>query len=197
MLERFRDAPGDVLDPGDYFADFARYATGIQSAFTKLESAQNRSEPGNPSWEALAAGRWDEALRAMNADGGDGLHALVAEGRIVYLRVRVVTLPLTPYIRWELNLFQRRNAVLGEQIRVAVDEGPERLTALPELVLIDETVAFEVLYDGAGVNSGARRVIDPEVVAAARREIMALYERGVPLADFYSSEVADLPAPRG
>ena len=196
MLEDFRQAPGEHLDPDGYSADFVRFVGDIKSSFTKLECAQHYSESGNPSWEAFAAGRWDEALRLMNADDGDLLHQLVADGRIDYRRVRVVTLPLTPYIQWELNAFQRRNAVLGEQIRVVVDES-NQLTTLPELVVIDDTVAFEVLYDDAGVHSGARLVAEPETVAAARRGIMALFDRGVPLVDFYTSEVADLPAPRG
>lgn len=195
MLERFRQLPGVPLDPDGYTAEFVRAVEAMASTFTKLECSQQYAEPGNPSWEAFSAGRWDEALRLITTDR-DIVHRAVQARGVDYRRVRVVTRPLTPYIQWEINAFVRRNAPLGEQIRVVVDDGAAGLTALPELVVVDETAAFEVLYDAAGVHSGARLVTEREAVSAARREIVALFDRGVSLADFYASEVEGLPPPR-
>lgn len=113
----------------------------------KLERRQHFREPGDASWEAFVRGDWQEALRLIEAQraGLLDLSRLAARHRCRLLRVRVVEVPLTPYLQWELHLLRVR-AECGELIRVT---GPEHIAAyerespVPELVTLNDDTVYE------------------------------------------------------
>ena len=184
--------------------DLASYSDAFDEAykqivFWKLERRQTFREPGIPSWEAFAAGDWDRALE-LNARERDTVRAKVAEDKSLEVesrRLRVVEHPVTPYLQWEMQYF-RLLAEAGEDLRVIDAPSVRRLEAdrlLPEIVILGHRVLFEVLYDAEGTAYGARRIEDPQVIASACREVSDLYAAAEPLLDYFTREIAPLPAP--
>ncbi|OHV66822.1 DUF6879 family protein [Pseudofrankia sp. BMG5.36] len=110
-------------------------------------------------------------------------------------RVRIVERPLTPYLQWEMQVFRHRTGA-DERIRIldAAEVRPlEARRLLPEVLTLDDTVFYEVLYAEEGEYSGARRVDDRAVVRACVDEIARLYDRGEDFRPFFEREVASLP----
>lgn len=167
----------------------------------KLERQQNFREPGDASWEAFARGDWAEALRLIEARRGElvELSELAERHRCRLLRVRVVEWPLTPYLRWELELLRVR-AECGELIRVV---GPEKLGSyeqqrpVPELITLNDDTVYEICYDDQGVLEGAVRHLGPRTRAQVAACIEALYDQGEDIATYFAREVAPLPSPAG
>jgi hypothetical protein len=187
------------LDRSAYHQDFYRhYEDGIAS-LDKLERGQHFEEHGFPSWEAFAAGHWQQALDLI----GQRRPAYTDQARrrdqlnITERRLRVVEFPLTPYVQWELHVLRLR-AELGEHIRVtdAADlAGIEHDRPVPDLVLLGRTVLYEVVYDAQGRPDGCRRTTDADLIADTSTAFTALWERGEPFDAFFTREIAPLPPP--
>ena len=186
LLDRFT---GDRLTSPEYNTDFGqRFWHAGPAGFWKVERRQTFQEPRDQSWRAFQAGDWQRALRLIEEQRAD----LEDEGRrmakrkLGAFRVRVVELPLTPYLQWELHLL-RLVAECADQVHVV---GPdtarpfETYGPLPELVLVGEKVAYEVLYDDAGIAVGAMRFIDPEFTTACRRRLKQLFAAGEDIRTF-------------
>lgn len=192
-------ASGERMDLSEYYADFQKRYLGTRE-FWKLERGQVFAEPGNASWEAFEAGDWGEALRLLE-QGRDDLIAYYRERAArgtVSRRVRVVSLPLSGYLQWELHHLKIRDEVGGHSrilrdIDVAVleDQG-----SLPEIYTMDDDGMYQAVYDQHGVLEYALRYTDAALVRRCRRFIADLYDRGEPIADFFAREVAHLPPPR-
>jgi hypothetical protein len=190
---------GERLELPAYYADFlAHYARSTE--FWKLERGQVYAEPGNESWKAFDRGDWDEALRRIEVrrgtlvnenqeDAARGMHSW---------RVRIVALPPSDYLHWELYSLKVRDES-GEPIRVltdsdvaeAEDQGP-----LPDICTMDAGVMYQVIYDANGVIDHALRYTDEKLVRRCRDFIVDLYERGEPFGAFFRREIAPLPPPR-
>nr|WP_204291964.1 DUF6879 family protein [Micromonospora gifhornensis] len=166
----------------------------------KTERIQTFREPGSPSWEAFAAGRWDEALRIASQpnpelvqffarlhERGSGLH-----------RLRIVEPPLTPYLIWELN-FLRFRAEAGERIRViTVDKVldlEQEHGVVPELMVAGGKAVYDVRYDADGTPVGAEKFVAPQVVAGCRSQVRALLAIAEPFESFFHREVDGLKPP--
>jgi len=202
MLELLPERPAQTLPLDRYRRDFQEHFWETDVSW-KLERQPTFREPGSPSWVAMARGDWArsmrlaEELRPSRAE----LQAKLDAHGIVQRRVRVVTRPLTPYLRWELHLL-RIWAELGEEITVLPADRVHRLESgrpVPEvLVLGDEgspnPVMYEILYE-RGELAGARRFADPDLIAACRAEIAALWRAGETLTTYFDREVAGLPPP--
>src|SRR5690242_16881557 len=133
---------GEPLELDAYREDFRRRDFAVDGYDSwKLERRQDFREPGDPSWEAVVRGDWQQALRLIAERRGEllDLSRLAASHACRLLRVRVVERPLTPYLRWELELLRVR-AECGELIRVI---GPEHVVQyehegpVPELVTLN------------------------------------------------------------
>lgn len=112
-------------------------------------------------------------------------------------RLRIVESPVSPYLQWAMHYF-RMLAQEGMDFRVldaAHLTSHESVRPLPEAVILGEHVLYEILYDPAGTPYGARRVDDPSVIAACRRDVAELYTRGEPLAAYFEREIAPLAPP--
>ena len=199
MLDRIREIPGDVLDHRSYHDDFARETANLRGRIWKLERSQTFKEIGDPSWDAFIAGDWGHALDLLDKDR-DAVRADAernSDQGLEIRRVRVVERPLSPYVQWELHALRM---LAEEGLGVNVIEAA-RLSALevrgrlPEVVVIDDRVLYEVRYEPDWTPCGARRIRAPEVIRSAAREIAELYHRGEPLLGFFDRELTALPAP--
>ncbi|WP_028647126.1 DUF6879 family protein [Nocardiopsis sp. CNT312] len=200
MLDSLARLPGDPLDLDAYGEDFDRRFDALRGADAwKLERLQDFHQPENPSWMRYRSGETAEALRMLEQDRPELLEMFAGLERrsARVLRVRVVEWPLTPYLHWELHSLHIR-AQCGEHIRII---GPEALTnmenggLLPEVVTLGAEATYRIRYDG-GVLAGCVRYTDPEVTAACRSGIAALYESAEPIASFFPREVAAAETPR-
>jgi hypothetical protein len=195
MRDLLRVASGQRLSLSDYEADFYATVESVDGPILKTERRQTFREPGSPSWEAFAAGRWDEALRIAAepnpelkrffdrlAELGSGLH-----------RLRVVTMPLTPYLIWELN-FLRFRAEAGELIRVlttttdAIGKHEREQGTVPELMVVGSRAVYEL---------GADKFVDRAVVNGCRERVASLLAEAEPFDSFFSREVDGLRPPEG
>jgi hypothetical protein len=200
MLEQIHEIPGDILDLDAYMADFSENESKISDRCNKLERRQYFEEPYDPSWRAFAAGDWEESLRLdeelARADTAE-MYATYARRGIEWRRVRVVELPVTPYVQWELHGLKLR-VECGEHISVIPAESVskyeiDRLAS--EVIILGSQVMYEVLYDKSSVLCGGRRINDQAVIQACRSEIEQLYSDGEDFIAFFKREVAHLPAP--
>jgi len=174
---------GDRLDAGAYVADLARQPV---APWWALDRRQNRRLPGQPGRAALAAGRWEEALLLLPE---------VEPFPAARYRLRVVELPPTPYLQWELHGLRAR-ALAGEQVRVVTAAATAGWEPLPDLLVVGDNLVYEQRYDESGAPAGAVRHRDPALVDQARELIRVLSARGEDLATFFAREIEPLPPPR-
>jgi len=197
VLEQIRDIPGQSFDPESYLADCWPYYHRITDVFWKLERIQDFRQPESPSWVAMTEGDWDRALRLLGTGSAD-IRAHEQDLSFMRRRVRIVEHPVTAYLQWEMHSLRRRAEEMGEQIRVVPADAIAHLEArrpLPEVVILGTETLYEVLYDDTGLHSGGRRIDDADVIAACRREMAELYDKGEDLLTYFDREIAPLPAP--
>jgi hypothetical protein len=187
MLDRVAELAGRELKLDDYFEDFDTRFWQVDSSW-KLERRQVFQEPDVPSWAAMAKGDRKRSL-VLADEMRDGIaeyqRRLDARG-IVQRRMRIVELPLSDYLWWELHVLHIR-AGLGERIRVLSPPAIaswETSGPLPEIILLGEQTTYQVRYDQDGIVTGAKLLPDPEVTAACRAEMTALWGKGEDLAAF-------------
>jgi hypothetical protein len=193
------EAVGERLELPEYYADFQRNFRRTRE-FWKLERGQVFAEPADASWEAFDAGDWDEALRLLEERREDlkRYHEENAAAGTQTRRIRIVSLPVTPYLQWELHLLKVRDEA-GGPIRILnasaiadlEDQGP-----LPDIYTMDHSVMYQAVYDERGVLEYALRYTSRPLVASCRDFIAGLYSRGEPIATFFAREIAHLPPPR-
>jgi hypothetical protein len=194
------DAVGERLELPKYYADFRNNFVRSRE-FWKLERGQVYAEPGDASWIAFDGGDWEESMRLLEQRRED-LKRYVLENAAAGTatrRIRIVSLPVTPYLHWELHVLRLRDEA-GGPIRVlqapAVagleDQGP-----LPDIYTMDRNVMYQAVYDEHGVLEHALRYTDAALVSRCRDFIADLYVRGEPISDFFEREIAHLPPPPG
>ncbi|GIJ23609.1 DUF6879 family protein [Micromonospora lutea] len=193
--------PGELLPLNAYWADFdKRFWTTGPPGFWKLERQQTFKEPNDESWQAFAAGRWDESLRILDARRSEfeDYYRRIADGGFATRRVRVVQQPLTPYLQWELHVLRLRHEYGGLTRVVGADRvvAAEAEGALPEIYTLGTDVMYEAIYDADGVLEAARRWRNPRVVARCQDFIESLYNDGEPLDEYFARAVAPLEPPR-
>ena len=199
MLERTRHAVGETFRPVQaYLDDSGRYWSRIDR-FDKLERIQHFREPYDASWRAFAAGRWEESLALTELNRRNVVAEFAEDARLGYTshRVRVVELPIDPYLQWEMHRFKVR-VECGENIRIVGRDAVARFETAgtaPELIFMGSLAMYEVLYDETGELAGGRKFTDPDFVAGCRAEVQALYAKGEDFRTFFEREIAPLPAP--
>lgn len=199
MLDHVHEVPGEIFGEAQaYYDDADQYWERIDR-FDKLERLQHFREPGNHSWEAFANGDWVEAqqIRQRNRPTVIAEFAEDARRGITSRRVRVVDIPVTPYIQWELHGLKLR-AECGENIRI-VDSAAiamhEKSRVVPELIFMDSLAMYEICYDESGLLYGARKFTGPELILECRADFDALYQQGEDLQTFFAREIEPLPPP--
>lgn len=192
-------AAGERMELDAYYADFQEDYNHARE-FWKLESAQVFAEPGSASWQAFNRGDWAEAMRLLEErrEKLTKLHEENAARGTVARRIRIVSLPVTPYLQWELHSLKIRDESGGSiriirdtEIADLEDQGP-----LPDIYTMDRDVMYQAIYDERGVLEHALKFTDRELVSRCRDFIADLYERGEPIGGFFEREIAHLPPPR-
>ncbi|MBL1088658.1 MULTISPECIES: DUF6879 family protein [Streptomyces] len=199
MFESFRRSAGERLQRPEYHADFRRtYESGIRF-LNKLERGQHFKERGFASWEAFAAGKWNEALSLIEEkrDIYAQQFRKAADLGIFERRLRVVEFPVTPYVQWELFVLRLR-VELGDHIKV-LDARKisdlEKTHTVPEVVILGDVVMYEVVYDEDGNAAGANRLTDRALITETSAGFDALYARGEEFFSFFEREIAPLAPP--
>jgi hypothetical protein len=191
-------AVGERLELSEYYADFLDIRTR-STEFWKLERGQVYAEPDDEGWRAFDRGDWDEALR-LNEERRAGLadsHREDAAHGLASHRVRIVSLPPSDYLQWELDLLRIRDEA-GHTVRVLLDSAVADLEdngPLPDLNLLGTDVMYQIVYDGNGVLDHAIRYTDEALVLRWRDFVVGLFGRGEPMSAFFQREIAWLPAP--
>jgi hypothetical protein len=191
-------AVGERMELSAYYADF-QYNFAHAREFWKLERGQVFAEPGDASWEAFDSGDWDESMRLL-ANRREDLkqyHRKNAAAGTTTRRIRIVSLPVTPYLQWELHLLRIRDET-GGPIRILRDTAVAELEdqgPLPEIYTMDHTVTYQAVYDDHGVLEHALRYTGRALVRRCRDFIASLYGRGEPVSTFFQREIAQLPPP--
>lgn len=205
-------ASGLRLSRADYLARF-REEYPRCSQVDKLEAGQRFREPGYAPWEAAQRGNWGEALRLAEEERptlARQYEEATAQGRSLR-RVRLVELPPSDYVLWEMSILRLR-AELGEEIGVITSAG---ITAtdgwpgsnrssmqhpppahMPELVVLGATALYELRYTQEGDLDGALRHTDPELIDGCRQEIGQLLTESEELLAFHDRVTAPLLAAR-
>jgi hypothetical protein len=190
---------GERLELPEYYLDFQRRFRAARE-FWKLERGQAFAEPGNPSWEAFAAGDWNEAMRLHEERREDlkRYHEENAAAGTQARRIRIVSLPATPYLQWELHLLKIRDETGGPVriLQAGAVAGIEDQGPLPDIYTMDRDVMYQAVYDEHGVLECALRYTGRALVARCRDFIAELYARGEPISSFFGREIARLPPPR-
>jgi hypothetical protein len=199
MLERIRHVPGATLDRATYQREFRANWAQVEDFLWTLERAQSFREPGDDAWEPWIQGRWDEALAVMESRRPALIKAAQEDDDlgIEPRRIRVVGLPVTPCLQWELHSLKVR-AECREYVRVLDPAELGDLEAdepLPELTILGSKVLYEVLYDDTAALAGGRRITDTLVIRACRARMAQLWEQAEDLLPFFEREIAPLPPP--
>jgi hypothetical protein len=193
-----RGVPTRLDRPRYHEEYYATLKSGI-AHLNKLERGQNFKERGFASWEAFAAGHWDEALSLIEERRGAYVQQVeeVARLGVRQHRLRVVEFPVTPYVQWELHVLRLRVEV-GDRIRLLDARAIadiEKHRPAPEVVILGRVAMFEVQYDGDGNAAGANHYTDPELIAETSAGFDELYALGEEYADFFDREISLLPPP--
>jgi hypothetical protein len=199
MPEPLGSAVGESMALDDYYDDFERHFWHVDE-FWKLERGQTFAEPGDASWEAFNRGDWAESIRLLEARRPDLLsyHREARDAGVSTYRVRVVELPLSAYLQWELNLLRIRDET-GGPIRVTAGSKVAALEAdgqLPEIYTLGNRVMYQAIYDEYGVLERVLKYTDGELITRSRAFIRRLYDSGEPIRSFFEREIADLPPAR-
>jgi hypothetical protein len=183
----------------DYYADFQLNYRKARE-FWKLERGQVFAEPGDVSWEAYNRGDWTESMRLLKGRRKDlkRYHQENARAGRITRRIRIVSLPVTPYLQWELHLLRLRDKTGGpiRILRVSDVADLEDQDPLPEIYTMDTTCMYQAMYDDHGVLEYALKYTDHGLVSQCRSFIAALYARGEPISRFFRRNIAHLPPPR-
>ncbi|MDA3625161.1 hypothetical protein OU415_06925 [Saccharopolyspora sp. WRP15-2] len=191
---------GVRLGLSEYQRDFGtRFAASGGYASWKLERRQSFREPGNPSWDALVEHGWRESLRIVESQRDEFAEEVREADQlgVELLRIRVVEVPLTPYLQWELHSLVVR-AECGEQIRVVGSDQVASLESeapLPEILTVGQETVYEIVYTDGGVLAGAVRYEDEAVALRCKKIFRELFHRGEDIGRFFQREVVALPPP--
>ncbi|MCW2929720.1 MAG: hypothetical protein JWM19_682 [Actinomycetia bacterium] len=190
---------GERLGLPAYYADFLENYERA-SEFWKLERGQAYAEPDSENWRAFDRGDWEESMRLSEdrrAELAESERQDAARGMTSH-RIRIVSLPPSDYLLWELHVLKIRDEA-GEAINVLLDTEVANLEdhgQLPDINLLDTGVLYQVIYDDYGVLDHAVRYADEALVRRCRDFIAGLFGRGEPIGEFFKREIALLPPPR-
>ncbi|WP_169949423.1 DUF6879 family protein [Microbispora sp. H11081] len=192
-FEHVSQAAGEVLPAAEYRTELYRHLRETEGVVWKLERAQHFHEPDIPSWAAMMSGDWDRSLALMD----EMRFSEDLPPRAELRRLRIVEMPPTPYLQWEIVLLAARTRA-GERVRALQARAVRPLeirAPLPELLVVNPGLMYEILYDEIGAHVGGRRITDPRVVEGCARGIAELYALAEDMVAFHDREVAHLPPP--
>jgi len=160
----------------------------LSGRFFKLEELQSFAEPGDPSFEAYRRGDRIAAARLIKsrvAKQGIMYGSALSRG-VKLLRVRIVDLPITPYLSYEWPAYHV-NATIGETILVpepALISDLRHDRRMKDFLLFDDFLVLLLHYDSAGVFVGATPITDSERVQEYKEFSESLLPKSMPFTEF-------------
>ena len=166
--------------PGEQEPAFAELLGACTTSAVHLEMHDQHltSDPGFQAWLAGRAAPQDPA--AQYRAYIDTVREAVRRG-VSVRRARIISEPVSDYIRWEYSLTGPVNIAAGEQVRWL----PRRLASTlalpgnPYWAFDDRLVRFTV-FAGDGEVAGQQYSEDPDVITACRTAFEAVWEHAVP-----------------
>ncbi|MCI0689234.1 MAG: hypothetical protein L0Y54_18680 [Sporichthyaceae bacterium] len=139
--------------------------------------------PNDPGYQAWRAGQTEQAVKRY-ADWTDTVRAAVARG-ISMRRVRVVSEPVSDYIRFEHAVTQDVNISAGEAIRWLPRRQASTVCLPPsDFWLFDGRLVQWVHFTGEGESAGSEVTDDQGVAGLCQTAWEAAWERGIDHAAF-------------
>ena len=135
--------------------------------------------PKDPDWLDWQAGRrFDPAQRW--ASWSDLIRATVARG-VSVRRIRLVSEPVTDYIRFEYDVTAAHNLAAGEQVRwLPRRQAAGLLVPCSDFWVLDEQVVLWNHFAGDGSWVGEEKCDDPAVAKLCASSFDAAWERAIP-----------------
>jgi hypothetical protein len=168
-----------LLDPT---GDFAALFPSIKASSWRWECQ------GDYQVDGAALHRWRNGLAFQESEAGHSWLAYIRDLRsrgIPFERVRMITDPVTDYLRWMVSITDR-NIEAGEDIRwlhqaVAVDLG------MPDydFYVFDDDRVVILHFDDAKVLTGEELIDEPDVVAQHREFRDRVWHHAVQHRDFH------------
>lgn len=182
--------PSTRLDLEEFQSEFSDAWSRLSSRFLKVECWQEYQElDTTESQKAYRRGDVSAArkLLAEEAESDRSLYDDVRRQQIDYARIRLVKLPLTDYLKYELAAYSIRSQ-MGENIEVVQLSS---LTPVPsettfDFLLFDRHTALIHDYGSAavGIQSGGWVNHDADVISVLEDRALALRSSAVPLREF-------------
>jgi hypothetical protein len=140
--------------------------------------------PDDPDWrEWRAGGRFDPAERWR--DWHDLIQVTTGRG-VQVRRARIISEPVTDYVRFEYDVTPGLNLSSGELVRWLPRHLTAGLTVPPtDFWVFDERVLIWNHFAGDGSWVGEERVDDPEVAAMCAASFESVWERAILHQDYY------------
>ncbi|WP_199830081.1 DUF6879 family protein [Streptomyces viridochromogenes] len=162
----------------ELFHDCQRTAVHLE-----MRDAYMKSDPAFIDWQAGVvldpAERWAD------------WHAIVTEAAsrgVEVRRARVVSTPVSEYIRFEYDVTDGLNIAAGEDVRWLSRRSATDI-ALPgnDFWLFDSSLVLVNHFDGDGENMEVELTDAPEVVKLCESAFEAVWRRGTPHAEFQTA----------
>ncbi|SDY04985.1 hypothetical protein SAMN05421504_104341 [Amycolatopsis xylanica] len=178
----------DYVDRPAFREEFWKATERLRTRTVKVEWGQTFQEPGNPSWEAFAAGDFRKAIHLIEQNRQDHIRQqrVFDDTGTPFYRIRVIRFPLSDYLKWELAHF-RLNAELGERIFLAESAriaDIELEGGLDDFTLFDEFLMLATEYTEDGVFKGAHIVRDQRYLSQVSDLADKLLDRSLPYEEF-------------
>jgi hypothetical protein len=139
--------------------------------------------PDDPDWLDWQAGhRFDPAERWP--EWSDLVRAATARG-VEVRRVRVVSEPVTAYIRFEYDVTAAHNIAAGEEVRwLPRASAAGLLVPCADFWVFDHQVVLWNHFAGDGSWAGEEQADDPALAKLCASSFEAAWDRGVPHQDY-------------
>jgi hypothetical protein len=185
---------GKRLDLDEFGAQFAAAWSRLGERFLKLECCQEYQElEAAESQNAYNNGDINLArnLLRSEAESDRSLYQDVKRRNIEYARIRLIHLPLTAYLDYEMMAYAVR-AKLGENIRITrcSEAIPLPNEEYFDFLLFDRRTALIHDYgsDTVGVQSGGWLVDNPETIKLLEVKALTVLRGSVPVEKFLATE---------
>jgi hypothetical protein len=139
--------------------------------------------PSDPDWqEWQAGGRFNPAERWR--DWYELMRETAARG-VAIRRARVVSEPVTDYIRFEYDVTADHNVAAGEQVRwLARHRAADLLVPAVDFWAFDDAVVVFNHFDGVGEWVREERRDDPDLAKLLTASFEAVWDRATPHASY-------------
>jgi hypothetical protein len=161
---------------------FEELIAGAQRSAVHLEMRDSYT-PDDPSFVAWQGGPSYDRIGREAA-----WHALIGDARergVIVRRARIISEPVTPYIRFEYDVTDSMNVAAGEQVRWLPRRHASDL-ALPgnDFWVFDDQLVRFGHFAGDGTVIGHELSSDPTVIKLCATAFVAVWERAIDHKDY-------------